>query len=349
MTTVVRIVALLLLVAPLAAAQDTPFVARSGIRPLLRPDGTYVFQHIPNSDLVFEAQIAPRIIIVDSIGKATRSVLLEGKAPVWGYQVSATPMVRLRMFAETSNPVRTPSYMPKGTVQLARFRNVSPSTDAESSEFNAGPVDMWLIDTIPFGHHSNGQDGCLFTSEVRNADGDCVGLLPATIKTVNKENGSFSTNYIEAMVQYGRLYLDSDGAAAGDFATRWEWRAGAGLQLNPEGYVGGSIKPELSERYGPTRILFGAMTARRDAWRCGRAAADVRLQYITDAPSGVPPVITQVEGACFPRRWGGAGVFVRIYHGQDYYNLGFAEKITRFQFGVTLQRDQFLSFRIKPI
>ena len=64
----------------------------------VRPDGTYVFQHIPNSDLVFEGQIAPRIIIVDSIGRATRSVLLEEKAPVWGYQVSTTPMVRLRMF-----------------------------------------------------------------------------------------------------------------------------------------------------------------------------------------------------------------------------------------------------------
>ena len=50
-----------------------------------------------------------------------------------------------------------------------------------------------------------------------------------------------------------------------------------------------------------------------------------------------------------PEALGWAGLFVRIYHGQDYYNLGFAEKITRLQFGVTLQRDQFLSFRIKPL
>lgn len=341
-------VLLLCLGAP-ASAQDTPFIAPSGSRPLIRPDGTYVFQHVPHSDLVFEGQIAPRIIIVDSIGKATRRVLLEGKPGVWGYQVSATPMVKLRMFDETSNPVRTPSYMPKGTFQLARFQNVSTATDADSDEFNEGPISMWLIDTIPFGHHSNGQDGCLFTSEVRNEEGECVEVVPTLTKTVNKENGSFSTNYIEAMVFYGRMYLDSVASGAGEFATRWEWRAGVGIQLNPEGYLGGSIKPELSDLYGPTRILFGGSAARRDLWRCGRSATEVNFQYLTDAPAGIPAVITEVEGACFPRRWGGAGLFVRFYHGQDYYNLGFAESITRLQFGVTLQRDHFLSFRIKPL
>lgn len=349
MTKLAQVIGLLLLLDAPLAAQDTPFIARSGTRPLVRPDGTYVFQHIPNSDLVFEGQIAPRIIIIDTLGKATRRVLLDEKRPVWGYQVSTTPMVRIRMFDEASSPVRTPSYMPKGTFQLARFRNVSPSKDSDSDEFNRGPIEMWLIDAIPFGHHSNGQNGCLFTSEARNADGECVEFVPTPTKTVNKENGSFSTNYIEATVNYGRMHLDSDGAAAGEFATRWEWRAGAGVQLNPEGYVGGSIKPQLADLYGPTRVLLGAMAARRDTWRCGRAAGDLRLQYITDAPPGIPSLITQAEGACFPRGWGGAGIFMRIYSGQDYYNLGFAEKITRFQFGVTLQRDQFLSFRIKPL
>src|SRR5215213_11406456 len=114
-----------------AAAQDTPLVVRSGDRPLVRPDGTYVFQHAPHSDLVFEAQIAPRIIILDSIGRATRDVLVEGKPSVWGYQVSATPMVRLRMFDETSNPVRTPSYMPKGNLQIVRFRNLAASDSTD--------------------------------------------------------------------------------------------------------------------------------------------------------------------------------------------------------------------------
>jgi len=96
-----------------AAAQDTPFTAQSGSRPIIRPDGTYVFNHVPGSNLVFEAQIAPRIIILDSLGDATRRLLAAGGQPVWGWQLSATPMVRLRLFDEASHPVRTPSYMPK--------------------------------------------------------------------------------------------------------------------------------------------------------------------------------------------------------------------------------------------
>jgi hypothetical protein len=344
-----RTIGLLLVLNTPIAAQDTPFIVPSGGRPLLRLDGTYVFQHMPHSDLVFEGQIAPRIIVFDSIGKATRNVLLDDKIPAWGYQVSTTPMVRLRMFDEASNPVRTPSYMPKGTFQLTRFRNISESTDSDSDEFNAGPIEMWMLDAIPFGHHSNGQDGCLFISQSRDANGECVKLGPTSPRAVNKKDGSFSTNYIEAIVHYGRMYLDSEGAEAGEFATRWEWRAGAGLQLNPEGYIGGAIKPQLADLYGPTRVLVAAMTARRDAWRCGRASGELRLQVITEAPIGLSSLITQAEGACFPANWSGAGLFLRIYHGQDYYNLGFAEEITRLQFGVTLQRDQFLSFRVKPI
>ena len=77
--------------------------------------------------------------------------------------------------------------------------------------------------------------------------------------------------------------------------------------------------------------------------------AEVRLQYITDAPSGLPSADYAGGGGVLSWRAGaGQGSSSAIHHGQDYYNLGFAEKITRLQFGFTLQRDQFLSFRIKP-
>jgi hypothetical protein len=90
------------------------------------------------------------------------------------------------------------------------------------------------------------------------------------------------------------------------------------------------------------------MAARRGSGRCGRLQGDIRLQYIRDAPVGVPSTTTRADAACFPAGWGGAGLFVRFYRGQDYYNLGFAEGITRLQVGFTLQRDTFLSFRIRP-
>ncbi len=335
----------LLLVAPLHA-QDSPVIAPVNSRPQIETDGTYLFQHIPHSDIVFEAQIAPRVIIKDSIGRAAKDVLANETKSAWGWQASATPMVRLRMFDQASNPVRTPSYMPKGTVQVAWLKNLSRAPDPDSPEFHEGPVSMWLVDAIPFGHHSNGQDGCLFNDQTRGEDGEC-GATPGG-RDVNKKDGSFSTNYVEATLHYGRMYLDSDDVPAGIFATRREWRIGLGMQFNPEGYMGGSIKPELSKLYGPTRVILSASTAYRDLWRCSRASANVRFHYITDRDVDVPHLITSAEGACFPRRWGGAGLFVRFHSGQDYYNLAFDESITRVFFGVALQQGQFLSFRIKP-
>jgi len=248
----------LMLHAASAGAQDTPFAAPSGSRPIVDPDGTYVFNHVPSSNLIFEAQIAPRIVIRDSLGDATRRLLAAVKRPVWGWQLSATPMVRLRVFNEESSPVRTPSYMPKATVQIARFRNRSAADASDEDEFSKGPVEMWLVDVIPFGHHSNGQKGCLFTSQSRDAAGVCVESARPQARAINTTDGSFSTNYVEAMVRYGRMHLDAERAPETEYATRWEWRAGAGVQLNPKGYLAGAIDDELADIYGPTRVILEA-------------------------------------------------------------------------------------------
>ena len=80
------------------------------------------------------------------------------------------------MFDEDSNPVRTPSYMPKGTIQLAWLKNLS-ARNADDDQFLRGPIEMWLVNAIPFGHHSNGQNGCLFSGQVR-IDGECEPQQP---------------------------------------------------------------------------------------------------------------------------------------------------------------------------
>ena len=324
-------------------AQDSPFILNLGGRPVMRPDSTYFFNHVPRSDLVFEGQIAPRIIIIDTIADAAGRVL--GGGPQWGWQISTTPMVKLRMFDEASSPVRTPSYMPKGTIQVARMRNLSRAGADDESLRYRGPVEMWLFDIIPFGHHSNGQNGCLFLEQSRNSDGECVNTAGTPAVTVNRNDGSFSTNYVEAGAFYGRMHLASLEDAP-EYATAWEWRAGGGIQLNPSGFLGGGIDDELKDLYGQTRLFVEGMTARRDLGWCGRAESQLQVHYIHDTPAGLPALKTILEATCLPRAWGGTGLFVRFYRGQDYYNLGFDQSITRLQFGFTLQRATFLSFRI---
>jgi hypothetical protein len=331
-----------------------PFLFLEDDKISLKPDGSYLFQHT-DSDLVFEAQIAPDVKIVDNFRGALDNAL-DSKKRHFAYTVFGTFLTRLRMFDEASNPVRTPSYMPKATIQLAWMKNVSDrDPEAEPVEFIKGPIDMWLVNVIPFGHHSNGQNGCLFVQQTR-IDGECQPQPPpsANPEDVNRENGSFSTNYIRMGLEYRRMYLVGDYPDELRAVSQREWGIGGSLELNPSGYIGGSISDTLRPLYGPTRYRITADVVAGN-WRfpvlrkvnCGRAWTDASLTFITGAAPTVDTVATSIEAACLPEGWGGAGVFVRYYRGQDYYNAAFLENINRLQFGLTFLQGKFLAFTRK--
>jgi hypothetical protein len=101
--------------------------------------------------LVFEADLVPNFSVLP------RS---------WHVALYLTPKIILRMFAEKSAPVRTPSYMPR----LTTFFWFDESPSGPTAYFSAA-----------FLHHSNGQSG-----EFYNADG-----------SHNHDTGSFGTNYFE--------------------------------------------------------------------------------------------------------------------------------------------------------
>jgi len=357
------LLACLLSISSPARAQDEdrkfapvgPFVFLLDDKVSLKPDGSYLFQH-SDGDLIFEAQIAPDVRIVDNFGRALERVFAKGKPRVFAYSAFGTFLVRLRMFDEVSDPVRTPSYMPKGTVQLAWLKNLSPANpDDDPVAFIKGPVEMWLVNAIPFGHHSNGQNGCLFVGQVR-IEGECGPPPPATAgpDDVNVQDGSFSTNYIRVGLDYRRLHTDGDDANDTRAITRREWGIGGSVELNPSGYVGGALDDALRPLYGPTRFQvnadFIAGNFRIPVWpgrsvHCGRAWTNAAVTYISGAAESVDKVATAIESACLPARWGGAGLFVRYYRGQDYYNASFLQNINRLQFGVTFLQGKFLAFR----
>jgi hypothetical protein len=331
-----------------------PFVFLTEDKVSLKPDGSYLFQHT-DGRLVFEAQIAPDIRVIDNFGRALERVLDSGRPRVFAYSIYGTFLTRLRMFDEESSPVRTPSYMPKATIQLAWLKNRSTADPEEAPvEFLRGPIEMWLVHAIPFGHHSNGQNGCLFTAQTR-IDGECEPETPLATgpEDINVENGSFSTNYIRLGLEYRRLYPDGDDPVDVRAVTRREWGVGGSVEFNPGGYLGGSISETLRPLYGPTRFRVTADVAAGN-WRapvplldrvnCGRAWADASVMVIRGAAPAVDNVATSLEAACLPAGWGGAGLFVRYYRGQDYYNAAFLQNISRLQFGVTFLQARFLAF-----
>lgn len=85
-----------------------------------------------------------------------------------------TPRVKVSIFDEPSTPVRSPSFLPGGTLYIRKNRDVN------RPEFF----------TIAYNHHSNGQSG-----PALNPDG-----------TFNRRNGNFTTNYYTFKYNLGKVF-----------------------------------------------------------------------------------------------------------------------------------------------
>jgi hypothetical protein len=80
-----------------------------------------------------------------------------------------------------------------------------------------------------------------------------------------------------------------------------------------------------------------------------RLAGSATLYYVGQAPNTVGPLALQLEASCTFSDRGGWGAFARYYSGQDYYNLGFADSISRVMVGVHFEQDGFLRFASRAI
>jgi hypothetical protein len=316
---------LLLIAAPAHARQQAPEADRRQIVPFL--GSTYVFRSVPVADIRFEADIQPNLVIRQNFAdKLVIDESLTGR-PRYAYSISGSPRVRLRMIEADSAPVRTPSYMPKATVTGLLFRG-------ESAE----RVGLWAA-MVTVGHHSNGQDGCLFTTDVKTTDAQghatCTGRPDLT--RINRIDGSFSTNYVKMGARYRREWLEalSPDEQVGRRALT------VGVDVQQHFHTDSRVEPFYGTTRGEASVNFATRIPRL-CW--SRLSSGVTLMYVGGPPDTVGPFAIQVDGACTFTNEGGWGFFGRFYGGQDYYNLGFTESIRRFQFGVHYEQDGFLRF-----
>jgi hypothetical protein len=309
-------------------------------------DGTYVFVDLPKDDIRFEADIQPNFVIRQTFSdQLNTDTVLDERKVVKAFSIVGTPRVRLRMFDARSAPVRTPSYMPKGSFTAIFLRGVRKSKrDPEPH------IGLWGIQGT-VGHHSNGQDGCLFTTD-QLVDGACVGT--PDLSKINKVDGSFSTNFVRIGGRYRREWLrditpadqkklcddpaKSDQCFEEQIGVR-EYTVGFDVQQHFH------TDPRVKPFYGTTRFELSFSGAMRFKHVCrSRARTTATLYYVGEPPDGVGPLAFQGEGACTFTDQGGWGVFLRFYAGQDYYNLGFADSIARFMVGAHFEQDGFLRF-----
>jgi hypothetical protein len=190
-------------------------------------------------------------------------------------------------------------------------------------------------------HHSNGQDGCLFVDQtVQGSDPATARCVPdysqrAQPGTVNKHDGNFSTNEVRIGINLRRTDVAASGAGTRHY--------GGGIEYQRQFATDPDLKPFYSEH----RVTATGSIAWAGMRPCSSRIEAV-FQAITAIDHPVPSVArtaTSVQLSCFPSIKGGFGGFVKGYWGQDPYNLGFLDNITRFQFGLTFNQDGIFKFR----
>lgn len=297
--------------------------------------------------LVFEAQIAPQLVVTQNVHSLfADGTVAEDADPHWAYSFSVSPMIRLRMINTASQPVRTPSYMPHGVFQLFRVRNLGIG-ERGSSSLRRGPYEVMTLQ-LRLSHHSNGQDGCLYTTQQKVGTGsdsfECVfeagtGPDPAT---VNLKDGSFSKNFLRVGYFYRRLYLPADL----EDVVRSTWYVGATVESHDSflvDWIPGRIPADQAALYGTWRwrlLAGGARRATRGRWSGGHYVDFVFERY-PDASDLLTKWAFSAEYARTFDRFGGWGLYARYFTGQDYYNLGFGRKISYLSLGLAWLPDRF--------
>ncbi len=314
---------------------------------LLR-DGNYLF--IGGNDIKYETQLAGDVLIHNGLDRVTErafdptcdSMFLRLRSRMgtndcfkrhWGFNTYATIQLYLRMLDDSSAPIRTPSFMPKWTIQWVGLRSLA------QEEFAGTWASMWVISVVPLGHHSNGQDGCPLMGYDRNQEGDCAPgptHSPGTVE-INTRNGSFSARVLHRgglHHKWIRLGASEDGYIP---SIEREVAVGASVEYN-------HIAGEQSEVVGP---LYGKLrwsASVSSAWRSRDASwASVEVGYRLQYRMGVDePTIHLAEAVVFHRDVRPIGFYGRYYYGSDYLNIAFQQHVNRIEGGVTFDWQSFL-------
>lgn len=332
--------------AAVAAAQDVD----NRNSPILL-ERSYLFHRFPSDDLLFEAHLAPHLFFHQGLYQNAGEIYQEPDFAARSWSFSFTPMVRLRMFSTRSNPVRTPSFMPKFNLQFFWASLIDPSLRLDS------PIRIVALNAIPWGHHSNGQEGCLYADQTMDANGDCSdGVLPpGTRRTANKLNGTFSTNYFRVWGTYRHMRLD-------DLDPDQQLRANQmctftlGVEGNPQPFGPGTIPNEQKALYPTMRIISAVELSWREfrkSWFNGRMSGTAQVEYLRTVAPHLSPWTFSGELSQTLHRLGGWGLFVRYYRGMDYYNLGFLDDTRYVHLGLVfdaIRSDEFaLPANVAPV
>jgi hypothetical protein len=271
--------------------------------------------------------------------------LRQGQGRGWSWNWFITPQFRLRGLDVPSGPVRSPSFMPKFTIQL--LKSTGGQDDPEM-----GSRRVYGLNVV-IGHHSNGGETCEFVDEDPNdacASSAALGT-PTNQREVWVQGGNFSTNYVElgAGIRFGEVSDDPQH--------HWQRAVdiSGGIQLhhNVVGFpLPGGPQDDFAELYGKKRLrvdvaahqlVFANNLAIRGWARTDIFRPDLERFSGSDNTTFESELFLQrVDGLGDPPRWvrripSFVGIGIRYSRGMDYYNTQYARDISHLQFAVIVE------------
>jgi hypothetical protein len=310
-------VRLRLLLAPALLIFSSVAIAQDGTVIPFQPPSSIGIQVRGRSPSLFEGAVLPHFVIV-------KSRKLPGDAEnAHRWALLFTPGIRIRMMHSPSDRARAPSYMPRLDFQKLFVQD------------NGNSVNVWEWHA-GIGHHSNGQSGCPFADQA-STGGDCVPQVSAgdlNIREVNYRFGGFSTNDVRGGIAFRHNRVNRDGQTRRDWSALVEYQREFGTDI------------DLRPYYSQNRIHGTFTLGWKDLPWTSRLRTEINVGLAMDRPlKKVARWNLSPQVAWFPRSQVALGLFVRLYHGQDYYNIRFSDNIShRVQVGIEFEQDGFLKF-----
>ena len=243
----------------------------------------------------------------------------------WGMHTYATIQLYLRMLRSSpttpSSPIKTPSFIPKWTLQYIGLKRPASLPGSTAS--------MYIINIVPVGHHSNGQDGCEYTIYTRPGPGlDCepdADVAPEELQ-INTYDGNFSVDTFHSGGLYHRWikFIDGPGYTA---PVARETTIGGTIEYNR---IDGLLPEILAARYGKLRWSAAIHHTLNNSGAFSRVDFRYRFQYAVGIDR---PTVHVAEAALFFKRTPQLGYYIRYYNGRDYLNIAFENHVRRFEVG----------------
>lgn len=254
---------------------------------------TFPFDFGNIEPLMFEANVSPSFKIRERKDSRLMGVL--------------TGQIIIRMYDETSYPIRTPSYIPQITFY---FLTGNKQASKKLTLFGR------------FAHHSNGQDGNFY-----NEDGN-----------INLESGNFATNFFELGLI--KSSYSNQLNAFKFFKSSVEVHPKSWMLDEMQGKYSGL-------RWHNTFLAYklpmnGDFSKSRKANFSLKAETTLMLDHINNWETfDLKRLNARLTFYYHPKFLEDIGFFVQFYHGADYYNIYFNHQIDTIRFGLMTEILRF--------